>query len=332
MKHNQLYFKPLIKNATLQTILGGALGRAKVPKYFREYVNISENDKLLLDISTPKNWNQFDYSVVMIHGLCGCSESEYLLRMTNLFLEINLRVIRVSLHGQGDSLKLHSKSIYHGGSSVDIEKVFRYIANKTPNSPMIGIGFSLSGNIILKMLSKIKSTMPLLDYVISVCPSLDLKDSSKRINKGANKIFEKYFIKLCIKMAERRFHEFDEIKNIPDLNKKMSLYQFDDIYTSREAGYKNADDYYKAASSINTLDSITIKTDILVALDDPLIDNRKVLKLDVPKNIRINYTEYGGHMGYLEWPFGKRWLDNQLLSWVKSHIISNKLKNINKFK
>jgi predicted alpha/beta-fold hydrolase len=228
---------------------------------------------------------------------------------------------------------MHSKSIYHGSSFEDLKKVFEYLTYRNPNSPMIGIGFSLSGGIILKMLSQIQvRDKLLLDYVISICPVTDFKESSKQIHQGINKIFERYFINLCIKMARRRFVEYNDLEPLPKFRKNMSLYEFDDIYTSKEAGYNNADEYYKASSSIDSIHQIRIKTDILVALDDPIIDNEKLLKLDLNKNIRINYTKYGGHMGYLQWPLGKRWLDTQILSWVKSHIIGSKLQNINKFK
>ena len=322
---NHAQFTPAIKSGKIQTILASIIGSNKVPPYHREHVKLPDGDRLLIDISQPKDWQLGDPTVVLMHGLCGCSRSDYILRMADLFLKENLRVVRVNLRGQGDEHRIYAKKIYHAGCSDDLKQVLTYLSAQAPDSKNIVIGFSISGNILLKLLGEMKDeAKTLVDYAIAICPPMDLAKCAEVINEPRNHAFQRYFLKLLIEMVEKRHKMYPELGPVPMLNKHIPLYVFDDQYTSIQAEFDSADEYYEQCSSIKVIDQITVKTDILLSLDDPFVDNTKIMALNLPENVAVHATEHGGHMGYLEKPKGfkliSRWMDKRLLHWVQGHL------------
>lgn len=76
---------------------------------------------------------------------------------------------------------------------------------------------------------------------------------------------------------------------------------YDDNYTAPMFGFRNANDYYAKASSLNVLEKIAISTLIINAKDDPFLGegcfpvsaarNNAFLFLEIPSR--------GGHVGLL---------------------------------
>ncbi|MDA7742479.1 alpha/beta fold hydrolase, partial [Francisellaceae bacterium] len=254
-----LEFTPMIKNGKLQTILASLIRRSKMPRYHREQVILSDGDPIFIDVSQPDDWKASDPTVVLIHGLCGCSASDYMLRMTHLFLKEGMRVVRMNLRGEGDLKKRHAKQIYHAGSSGDLKAVLEHLKLDAPESKNIVIGFSISGNILLLMLGQLgEQAKSLVKYAIAICPPADLLAGSKMINKPENHIFQRYFIKSLLALMIKRHRDFLELGQAPHFPKKIALYDFDDQYTSIQAGFKSADDYYAKCSAIHVLKDIKV--------------------------------------------------------------------------
>lgn len=105
------------------------------------------------------------------------------------------------------------------------------------------------------------------------------------------------------------------------LPKRFTLYEFDTLYTAPRCGFRSADDYYAQCSAAPLLPYVTLPCHILFAKDDPLIDTTALQRADLPAQINVIETQHGGHMGFLGQlgrAGGFRWLDEQLLAWIRT--------------
>jgi predicted alpha/beta-fold hydrolase len=290
------------------------------PKSERKIVLLPDEDKLAVEITTPKGWKENDLTVVLVHGLCSSHKSPVLIRLTKKFSSKKIRVARVNLRGCGSGRGL-AKSTYHCGRGDDIVEVLKVLKRENQNSPIILIGFSLGGNIILKMAGELKEEAKnYLKEVIALGPPVDLYSSVKLFEKPENKLYLKYFTKLLKEDVEFMQKTFDDFPNI-ELPDNMTLTDFNNLFIVPFFGFKDLDDYYHKASSKYVIEDIKIPCKILLSEDDPIVSAKSLDDLDLPDNVRVYRTKQGGHLGYIGSLKNKRgfyWLDSVLLDWILS--------------
>jgi predicted alpha/beta-fold hydrolase len=215
-------------------------------------------------------------------------------------------VVRVNLRGCGSGRGL-SKLPYNAGTSEDVKAVLVALKREQPESETILVGFSLGGNIVVKLAGELgESAERLLTKSIAVCPPLDLAKAVRLIEKKENRLYHSHYVKTISKQA-RCFSS----------QVVSSLYEFDDKITAPLWGYKSADAYYQDASGLGFLSKIQHPCSLLFAMDDPFVSfdfEREALS----SNVQIYATQHGGHMGFLGKAKGHfyHWLDYQLLEWI----------------
>ncbi len=308
---------PFLKNPHLQTILSSVINWHQDPSSKSELFTLSDGDILSLQITTPQGWKQNNPTVILMHGLCGSHESPYLKRMASKLANDRIRAIRVNLRGCGSGTGL-AKKVYHAGVSSDLFEVIEKIKEATPSSPIIVIGFSLSGNIALKLAGELGHQLdPYVEKIIAVCPSVALEDTVVRLQKRENRIYEKMFLNALIKSVLTYEHLNSYVKK-NSAKACKNLFEFDEIFTAPSWGFKNAKDYYRKSSSLSLIPDISVPCHLLFAKDDPMIDPLPIQSIILPKNIQLIVTEYGGHMGFLGNPSNGDfyWMDSLLLHWT----------------
>ena len=105
------------------------------------------------------------------------------------------------------------------------------------------------------------------------------------------------------------------------------MWEFDEIYTSPDGGYRDAEDYYEQSAARNTLSSITIPTLVITAKDDPFIPYHMFADPALNANpfIQLEAPAHGGHCGFFqrhqnhEDPF---WAENRLCDWIHAQLNS----------
>lgn len=319
----ELPFNPLrfIKGSHQQTIFGSFFNFHISPKSQRAFIKLDDNDELAIEISTPRKWKEHDPTVVMIHGLCGSHKSAYLIRMAKKLKRIGIRAVRLNLRGCGSG-KGRARKIYHGGQSTDVLHVLKEIKKQTPHSPIILIGFSLGGNIVLKLGGELKQQgSDYLHAVMAINPPMDMLACVKRMGQDENKFYERYFVKLMKEDLAFRQKLFNEDLPQVVLPKEMTLMDFDELYTAPYFGFTNAIDYYTKCSAINFASDISVPCRILFSQDDPIIAMPAFESIQLPENVEVYTTKNGGHMGYLSSPIkeGFHWLDKILIQWITQH-------------
>ncbi len=318
---NELPFDPFpfLDDPHQQTILSSFFSFQSEPLSTQKIIPLSDGDKLSLEITTPKQWKPTDLSVLMVHGLCGSHKSPYLVRMAKKLEPLGIRTIRFNMRGCGSGKGL-AKQIYHSGRSEDVFSAIKALKEDEPDSPLILIGFSLGGNLVLKMTGELNTLADtFLQKVIAVSPPVDLYSSIQMIGEEANVIYERYFYRMLrsdVHYLHRKFKDLPPIR----LPRSLKIYEFDQIYTAPRCGFVSADDYYNKCSSKHFIPDIAIPCKILLAQDDPIVSSASLDALDLPKSVNLFKTKKGGHMGYLGNPTSEKgvyWLDSLLLDWIR---------------
>lgn len=309
---------PYLDDPHKQTILSTMLNFLTHPISVQKLIHLPDGDKLSLEITTPVTWKPTDPTVFFVHGLCGSHKSPYLVRMTHLLEQMGIRVVRMNMRNCGSGKGL-AKNPYHCGRSEDVFASLKAIKAEHPESPIMLIGFSMGGNIVLKLAGELGSLIhPFVEKMIAISPPVELKLSVDRLGDPSNAIYEKYFYRLLRADVYYRLNKFKDLPRI-HLPRNLKIYEFDQLYTAPISGFASATDYYNKCSSSHVVEDIAIPCKILLAKDDPIIVHSSLDNHKLPSNIQIFKTDKGGHMGYLGRSEGKKcfyWLDTVIADWV----------------
>jgi hypothetical protein len=101
-----------------------------------------------------------------------------------------------------------------------------------------------------------------------------------------------------------------------ELRRLNTFFKFDDRITGPWNGFGGAEDYYAKTRSDMLLKHVAVPTLILNARNDPLVPAHLIpRKRDVSRNVTLEITDDGGHIGYVHgrWPWSPRfWLDTRV--------------------
>lgn len=310
---------PFLQSPHHQTILGSFLNFLWEPASDRKLVSLPDGDQIALEITTPREWRVTDATVLLVHGLCGSHKSPNLVRMARRLEPLGIRSVRFNMRGCGSGKGL-AKQIYHSGRSEDLFEAIKVLKRETPDSPIVLIGFSLGGNIALKMAGELGTiAQSFIQKMIAVSPPVDLYSSILMIGHPDNAMYERYFYKLLRADVYYRHKKFKDLTPI-HLPRNLKIYEFDQIYTAPHCGFKSVHDYYNRCSSAQFVPDITVPCKVLLAEDDPIVSCHSLDGIHLPPNFDLMRTKKGGHMGYLGHPQNEKgfyWLDSVLIDWIR---------------
>lgn len=327
-------FKPAfwLPEGHSQTLWRKFAGAELVPHH-RERIELSDGDFIDLDWShsSPAQIQSREPDspiVLIVHGLCGCSESSYVLALQQ---ELNSQGINsVVMNLRGCSGEVNSKArTYHSGVSDDLDEVFNTLSSRYPNQQFVVIGYSLGGNVLLKWLGECGEQQRELQPVkaIAVSTPFTLAHCSRAMLQGFSKIYGRYFTRRLLASLEAKKQHFleigehDELEKLNalgDTNSISSIWEFDDRITAPLHGFADAEDYYQRCSSISYLGDISAETLLIQSVNDPMIPASALPKQDqLSDSVQFELQENGGHVGFVA-GLGKRWLEERILRFILS--------------
>lgn len=287
-------------------------------------MTLDDGDIVFFKIDEPKHCKPSTPIVAMFHGLGGCSESDYNRRIAIKLNQIGIRAARFNHRGSHPDDSNLARGIYHSGSFEDVLKSLQSLSQKWPDAPIFCIGFSISGTVLLNLLSKrddIDKIVPNLQAAATICSPIDLDRCSKKIIRFQNFVYNRYFVSKLrrnIKKRSKYFPEFMQVK-IPA---HISLRTFDELLTAPFGGFNDRDHYYDSCSPKQLLHRIKTQTLMLAADDDPFVEAATYHDAVLGPQTTLRIERSGGHMGFFssqKTRFGdNRWLDEFLIDWVLS--------------
>ncbi len=312
---------PLLGGAHLQTILGSVLrGSSRLHGTRIRRLRLADGDQLVLCDNTPLSWQDGCPVVLLLHGLAGSSDSGYMQRVTAKLNERELRVFRLNHRGCGAGAGLADQP-FHAGRTEDIAAAIALVESLCPGSPISVVGFSVSGNALLRYLGEISAGVPAaIRLGIAVCPPIDLLTSVRCLQTTAGgRFYDRYFCrKLCRQITGSRLWK-EHLPLVQYGRMPQGLLEFDDLFTAPASGFSSAEDYYSKASASAVIAKITVPVQILAAADDPVVDTRPLLEVKRPANVRLRITSAGGHLGYIgqsKVDPDRRWMDWRIVDWL----------------
>lgn len=311
---------PLLRTGHLQTLAGLYWPQPDVKdEACAHRVLLDDGDQIVLHDDRPAEWPTGGPTALMIHGLAGCHSSPYMCRIAAKLNLRGLRTFRMDLRGCGVGLGL-ARLPYHSGRSEDAAAALRKIAELCPGSPTSLIGFSLGGNITLKLLGESAEELPVnLDQAVAICPPVDLMECVQTLARGINRVYDRHFVRLLLQQVETQSRL---VHNAPVLNpgrQPRGVFDFDEAFTAPVCGFGTAANYYRLCSSAQFVPAIRVPTLILAAADDPLIPAHVFSDLKLSPSVTLQLSRSGGHLGFIGRQNGdpdRRWMDWRVVDWV----------------
>ncbi len=265
-------------------------------------------------------------TLIIVHGLEGSSESKYVIGTGNKAWDAGMNVVRMNMRNCGGTERL-TPTLYNSSMSADVGGVVRALIGDDGLSSIALAGFSMGGNLVLKLAGEWGSEAPAeLKAVTAVSPAIDLGISADALHDWQNRIYEYKFLYGLRSRMSRKAELFPEHYQPYPLFSIRTLRDFDDRVTARFGGFTGADDYYHRAASARVIERIALPTLIIHSLDDPFIRVSPETREKILANRRIRYIEtaHGGHCAFIGDPddggingSDGRWAERKLVAFIK---------------
>ena len=261
-------------------------------------------------------------TVIIVHGLEGSSESQYMLGIAAKGTAVGMNVVRMNQRNCGGTDAL-SPTLYHSGRSQDIAAVAQNLIHEDGISRFALAGFSMGGNLVLKLAGEWgREAPPQMRAVAAVCPSVNLAASADALHLTGNRLYEYYFMWQLRRRLRMKARLFPQVFETARMRGVTSLRDFDDKVTAYYCGFEGASDYYERSAAANVVDRIAVPTLILHAANDPFIRILPQTRQKIISNPNIAFveTEDGGHCSFIaEANDGDdgRWAEQQVVEFLR---------------
>lgn len=302
----------LLFNGQIQTVMAHLFARPpQLARYEVDTVTLADGDRINLHIDRPVQKPDLKNVMLLLHGLGGCSESDYILRIGAKLNALGFPVIRFNHRGCGRGGAPLARSIYHAGRTGDLLDALRHIRATWPGYRISVAAFSLSGNMLLRFLGDYSESPEARDLVraVAVCPPVDLELCSLAISARRNLHLDLYYTRRLIRTAHEKRRLFPEIPEVR-FPARTNLRLFDEIYTAKIAGFASRSDYYARSSARPVLGKIKTETAVIYADDDPIIPVESFSDAGFSASTTVYGAPAGGHMGFVAHAptsWGDRW-------------------------
>ena len=259
-------------------------------------------------------------AVVLVHGLGGSSDAPYVLGAARLAYRAGANVVRLNQRNCGGTEHL-TPTLYHSGMSGDLAAVVRELAARDGFARILVAGFSMGGNLALKMAGEMgEEAPPSLLGVSAVSPALDLAETVTNLERRSNYPYERTFARGLRRLVARKKELFPDLYDTRDLARARTIRDFDELYTARYGGFAGADDYYARASAIRVVHRIKVPTLVIHAADDPLVPFAPLRRPELRDNPHISLVSppRGGHVAFVSASGEERfWAEHRLARFLR---------------
>lgn len=287
----------LLKNGHLSTMYAGLFRTVPGLVQTREKIQLPDGDFLHLDWS---NTNKPSKKVtILLHGLEGNAQRAYIQGSAKALTHNGYNVCAMNFRGCSGEPNMTYRS-YHSGATEDLKAVLEHILEHKTYTEIYLKGFSLGGNLLLKYLGEGNAIPFELKAAVAVSVPCRLDDSLHQLLAFKNIAYAARFKKNLIEKLRAKQELFPSQISDADINKIKTLKDFDDVYTSKAHGFKDAMDYYKQCSARQFLSGIAIPTLIINAKNDSFL-GKPCYPIEEAKNSKqvfLEIPDYGGHVGF----------------------------------
>lgn len=243
--------------------------------------------------------------VLILHGLEGCSSSNYVANLARELTSRGIRPIRFNFRGCSGEMNRLAR-FYHAGETGDLHHIVTFLRDRSPDTPLGAVGFSLGGNVLLKYLGEHPERAGEgIDAAAAVSVPFDLAAGTRRLEqKGLSRLYMLYFMRKLRRKARAKRELLAAACEVDTAIASRTIREYDDALTSRLHGFQDAWHYYAESSCAGFLSRVRVPTLVLHALDDPFLPEASVPRETIRENPFLidATTPDGGHVGFISGP------------------------------
>jgi abhydrolase domain-containing protein 1/3 len=302
-------------------------------QYRRELVSLSDGGIVAIDWATCCCDEPSAPIVIIQHGLCGSSSSEYIVHAVSALTTKGFRVGVMIARGCG-GLSLPTPVPFSASRTSDFRAIVEHVRRlyPAPEQKVFGLGFSLGAAVLLSYLG-IHSDKSKLDGAMAVSPPWDFHETTTVFAMWSG-IFA-----LAIKkylLTHRSVFGMDLCYRVLAAPSIRAI----DAAVAHLHGHSHVDEYYDCSSPVRVSAGICTPTLVVSSTDDPVCGFPALHKARMahvqgsllPKLVHRVYgdvmgpemivavVEIGGHLSFAEgWlPLAANWTDRVVVQWFEN--------------
>jgi uncharacterized protein len=306
-----------------QTLLARILRSPRGPELRRERLETPDGDFLDVDWA-PEPAPDAPLALVL-HGLEGTSRRPYVRSVARALLARGVRPVALNFRGcSGEPNR--ALRFYHSGETSDVAWLGKALRDRHPGRPLGAVGFSLGGNVLLKLLGeRDDGGTSLFDAAAAMSVPYDLDAGCALLERSRmGRAYTGYFLRSLRRKVEAKRERLAERLDVEAVTAARTIRQFDDCVTAPLHDFRDAADYYACCSSAGYLEGIRVPTLLIHALDDPFLPAEAIPARVARENpaLTLELTERGGHVGFLSGaPWAPRfWGDERAANFVADRL------------
>jgi predicted alpha/beta-fold hydrolase len=286
-----------------QTIGGRLLRLGRSFPLRRERIETRDGDFLDLDFApAPREGAP---QVLLLHGLEGSARRGYALITYAELAAAGIQGVGLNFRScSGEPNRL--ARLYHSGETGDLRFVLDHLAARFPGVRRGAIGFSLGGNVLLKLLGEEgEGAREWLEAAAAISVPYDLAAGADHLERSAmGRFYRRRFVRsLQRKIAAKRALLAGKV-DLARALRARTFREFDDVATAPLHGFADAAEYYRLSSSARYLERVRVPTLLLHAEDDPFLPPHALPRDAIARNPHLVpvITPRGGHVGFIGGP------------------------------
>ena len=302
-----------------QTIWGRLTRPRHAVRLRREVLCTPDDDDLIVD-----HLDGTRLRFVLLHGLEGSSNSVYIQGLLRIIAgqgyaaaAMNFRSCARDPHQLSYMLMNRRPRLYHSGETED----FDFFVRSLPTDlPIVAIGASLGGNVLLKWLGE-HPLQQIVKAAATMSVPYDLAAGARYLERGAGPLYVAQFFRTMREKTAWIVDHFGIKLDVPGAMRAKTFHEFDNASTAPLFGFRDAADYYDRASSLPYLHAITTPALCINAEDDPFLPIEAVRRAQAEASDAVEFVlpRFGGHTGFIGGSLPWRavyWAEELMVRWV----------------
>jgi predicted alpha/beta-fold hydrolase len=192
--------------------------------------------------------------------------------------------------------------LYHSGDSRDLDWVISELAKRDPGAPILPVGMSLGGNVLLKWLGEEgEHALDEVRAAVAISTPFDLAAAADKMSRGMGRLYSRSFLRTLKAKAIWKAREYPGLLDLDAVRRARNWRDYDDAVTAHLHGFRDAEDYWQRSSSIHYLERIRRPTLLINAKDDPFLPSSCLPYEQVQRSswLVAQFSERGGHAGFV---------------------------------
>lgn len=299
-----------LRNPHFQTLFSTFFRRPPALARERETVALADGDFLDLDWHWPADWTPARPLVLVVHGLSGSSDSHYVL---GLQAALSARGwASAALNCRGAARPNNLPRAYHAGASDDLRQALAHLRARFPAAQRAVVGYSLGGNMTLKLLGELadEGDRDLVCAGVAVSAPLVLTLCADRMDQGLSQLYRRHFLTTLVAHWEEKMRHLERAGHLEAARRVQerllqgpfrSFWHFDNALVAPLHGFADVHDYYHRSSGRQFLRRIQTPTLVIHAHDDPLMSPGVLPEVaELAPAVHFELCREGGHVGFIE--------------------------------